>query len=136
MKKLNSILFLIAAFVCFSVTTTQAQSVKWPAGAATDMTSITAAGGTVAVTITNQMTYMGTIPTLTANATLSVTAPSYLKPGAILLVAVKTNGSETFTFAGALAAPTVTGSAGKTWTQGYIYNGTKFYPMGAKIQVD
>lgn len=135
MKKITSILFLLAAFVCFNITESKAQ-VKWPVGAPTNNTQLTAAGGTVVINITNQLTYMATVPTLTANATISLTAASYVKPGAILLLNVKTNGSETTTLTGLLAAPTVTGSAGKTWSQGFIYNGTKFYPMGAKIQVD
>ena len=135
MKKITALLFLIGAFFCFNPSESQAQ-VKWPAGAATNNTQLTAAGGTVVINITNQMTYMATVPTLTANATISLTASSYVKPGAILMLNVKTNGSETTTLTGLLAAPTVTGSAGKTWSQGFIYNGTKFYPMGAKIQVD
>lgn len=127
---------ILILFALISAINVEAQSVKWPFGSATDMTSLTAAGGTVVVNITNQFTYMATVPTLTANATLSLTASSSVKPGAILLINVKTNGTETTALTGLLAAPTVTGSAGKTWSQGFIYNGTKFYPMGTKIQVD
>ena len=75
-------------------------------------------------------------PTLTAAATLSLTASSNLKAGAILLVAVKTTSTEVTTFAGSVVAPAVTGVAGKTWTQAFLYNGTNFYPMGVKQQVD
>lgn len=131
MKKIG---FLLAIAFAFCLSEVKAQT--WPFGAGTNMTSLTAAGGTVVVNITNQFTYMGTVPTLTANATLSLTASSYVKAGAILLVNVKTNGTETTALTGLLSAPTVTGVAGKTWTQGFIYNGSKFYPMGAKIQVD
>ena len=53
-----------------------------------------------------------------------------------MLLTVKTTSTETTTFVGAIVAPVVTGVAGKTWSQAFIYNGTNFYPCGAKIQVD
>lgn len=127
MKKLIA---LIAIVLCVSV---QAQT--WPSGRATNI-SITAAGGTQSYTISNNMNYVGTVPTLTANLTVSVTASSQLKAGAQILLTIKTNGSETTTFSGSIVGPVVTGSAGKTWSQAFLYNGTNFYPQGAKIQVD
>jgi hypothetical protein len=80
--------------------------------------------------------YNSVIPTLTGNATLTVTADPELKAGARLSLVIKTTATETFTFAGDIFAPVVTGVAGKTWAQAFVYNGTDFYPCGAKIQVD
>ncbi len=122
----------MALFVSLSVnaqTTT-----KWPFGAASNVTL--GAGATNNVTLVNGLNYVGTIPTLTANTTVSVTVESNVKAGAILLLSVKTTSTETTTFTGAIVAPVVTGVSGKTWSQAFIYNGTTFYPCGAKIQVD
>lgn len=127
MKKLIA---LIAILTCFSV---EAQT--WPTGKSTTIT-ITAAGGTQSYTISNDMNHVASIPTLTANLTISVTASSQLKPGAQIILVIKTNSTETTTFAGSIVGPVVTGVAGKTWSQAFLYNGTKFYPQGAKIQVD
>jgi hypothetical protein len=128
MKKILSILAI------FTVVSVNAQKViSYPFGAAQTFTA--AASGTVNVTINNQMAIM-TAPTLTAAATLSFTAANSLKAGATLLVTVKTTSTEVTTFAGAVVSPTVAGVDGKTWTQGFIYNGSKFYPVGTKQQVD
>jgi DNA-binding beta-propeller fold protein YncE len=133
MKKIISLLALCFVFVLPSETKAQAK-LQYPFAAAQGFTA--APSGTVVVTITNQMSYMSAIPTLTAATTLSLTAASYVKPGAILHVTVKTTATEVTTFAGSVIAPAVTGVSGKTWTQAFIYNGTNFYPCGAKIQVD
>lgn len=109
-------------------------TIKSPFGAAADITI--AATGTTAVTITNHVTANATLPTLTGNATLDLTLSSELKAGATLFLKVKTTGLETFTFGTGIDAPAVTGAAGKTWTQGFWYDGTIFLPMGAKIQID
>jgi hypothetical protein len=125
---------IILALVCLFTLNVSAQKViNYPFGAAQSFTS--AVSGTVAVTVNNQMAVMSA-PTLTAAATLSITAASSLKAGAILLVAVKTTSTEVTTFAGSVVAPAVTGVVGKTWTQAFLYNGTNFYPMGVKQQVD
>jgi hypothetical protein len=128
MKKL-----LLVLSVAFALNVSAQKVISYPFGAAQSFTAATS--GTVAVTVNNQMAVMSA-PTLTAAATLSITASSSLKAGAILLVAVKTTSTEVTTFAGSVVAPTVTGVSGKTWTQGFIYNGSAFYPMGAKQQVD
>lgn len=109
-------------------------TIKSPFGAADTLTL--AATGTTAATISNQVTYVSTLPTLTGNATLDLTLSAKLEAGAMLFVKVKTTGSETFTFGTGIDGPVVTGSAGKTWTQGFWYDGTIFLPMGAKIQID
>lgn len=129
MKKILSILAILAVF------TVNAQNkIQYPFGNAQNIT--VAVTGTTAVTAINQMSYVGTVPTLTANIVYSVTPASYLKPGAIMLLTVKTTSTETTTFAGSIVAPVITGSAGKTWSQAFIYNGTLFYPCGTYVQVD
>lgn len=125
----------ILSIVCLLALNVSAQKViSYPFGAAQSFTA--AVSGTVAVTLSNQLAYMSAVPTLTANATLSLTASSSLKSGAMVLVAVKTTSTEVVTFAGSVLAPSVTGVAGKTWSQAFLYNGSNFYPCGAKIQVD
>lgn len=126
MKRLIAIIIL---FISFNV---EAQT--WPYGASTALSP--GVGGTTAVTVSNNMNHVASIPTLTANLNFSVTVNSQIKPGAVILLTIKTTSTETTTFSGAIVAPVVTGVAGKTWSQGFIYNGTNFYPCGAKIQVD
>lgn len=109
-------------------------AVKYPFGAADTLTI--AATGTTAATITNQETYVSTLPTLTGNATLDLTIDSEVIAGAKLHLKVKTTATETFTFGTGIDAPTVTGVAGKTWCQSFWYDGTTFLPCGAKIQID
>ncbi len=131
MKKILSLLAFVAVL---SVNAQTTKVLNYPFGAAQGFTC--AASGTVAVTISNQMSYVSAVPTLTAATTLSLTASSSLKAGAICLVTVKTTSTEVTTLAGSVIAPAVTGGSGKTWSQAYLYNGTNFYPCGAKIQVD
>jgi hypothetical protein len=94
-----------------------------------------AATGTTAATIVSNKN-ISNLPTLTGNATLDLTLDAELPVGAELHLTIKTTGTETFTFGTGIEAPVVTGVAGKTWSQSFFYNGTAFYPMGAKIQVD
>lgn len=109
-------------------------TIKAPFGAADTLTI--SATGTTAATITNAVTVVSTLTTLTGNATLDLTLSSELKAGARLLIKVKTTATETFTFGTGIDAPVVTGVAGKTWCQGFWYDGTIFLPEGAKIQID
>jgi hypothetical protein len=131
MKKILSLLAFVAVL---SVNAQTSKTINYPFGAAQAFTIATS--GTTAVTVSNQMAYVSSVPTLTAAATISLTAASSLKAGAMVLVTVKTTSTEVTTLAGSVLAPTVTGAAGKTWSQAYLYNGTNFYPCGAKIQVD
>lgn len=130
MKKIIAITALFCAFVATEV---KAQ-VQWPAAKATSLTI--SASGTTALTISNNMNYVATAPTLTAAATISLTPGTNLRPGAMVMISVKTTSTEVTTFAGSAISASVTGVAGKTWSQGFYYNGTYFYPMGAKIQID
>lgn len=129
---MKKIIALTAICLCFAVKT-KAQT-QWPFAKATALTI--SASGTTAITISNSMNYVATAPTLTADATVSLTASSSLKPGAIVFVAIKTTSTEVTTFAGSIQSPTVAGVAGKTWSQGFLYNGSKFWPLGTKQQVD
>lgn len=108
--------------------------VKAPFGAASNITI--AATGITAVIIENQITANAVLPTLTGNATLDLTLSPNLKAGATLYLKIKTTGTETFTFGTGIDAPVVTGVAGKTWTQGFWYDGTVFLPIGTKTQID
>lgn len=109
-------------------------TINYPFGAAGTLTI--AATGTTAATISNAVTNVTSLTTLTGDATLDLTLSSELKAGAELNIKVKTTGTETFTFGTGIDAPTVTGVAGKTWTQSFVYDGTIFLPSGAKIQID
>ncbi len=109
-------------------------TIKYPFGAIATA-SISADASDDAITITANETYI-TTATLTGNATLDLTVGSEVPAGAKIHIKCTTNGSETFTFGTKIDGPVVTGSAGKTWCQSFVYNGTNFYPMGAKIQID
>jgi hypothetical protein len=109
-------------------------AINHPFGAVATST-IAAATTTAAITIAAQETII-TTETMTGNCTLNLTVSAEVKAGAKLFLILKTNGTETFTFGTAIEGPVITGAAGKTATQGFVYNGTNFYPMGAKIQVD
>ena len=109
-------------------------AIQYPFGASDAL--VIAATGTTAATISNQVTNVVALPTLTGNATLDLTLSSELKAGAKLNIKVKTTASETFTFGTGIDAPVVTGAAGKTWCQSFWYDGTIFLPCGAKIQID
>jgi hypothetical protein len=105
-----------------------------PFGEATAV-AIVAAGTGGTLTISNQVTII-TTAILTGNLALALTAGSELKAGAVVQLVATMDGTETVTFSVDIVAPVITGSAAKTVTQAFVYNGTKFYPAGAKIQVD
>ncbi len=134
MKKSIAI-FAIVASIIGAFAFTYQTSPQWPNGISTPLT--VAVTGTTALTISNKMNHVASVPTLTGNITIDVTAASGLKAGALMSLTVKTTSLETVTFSGTgIAAPTFTGVAGKTFSQGFIFNGTKFYPVGTKVQVD
>ena len=101
----------------------------------TTTVTIVAAGTGGTATKVNQFT-IATTATLTSNCAIALTAGGELQAGAIFMLVAKMNGTETITFSVDIVGPVITGSAGKTVTQAFIYNGTKFLPAGAKIQVD
>lgn len=110
-------------------------TIKHPWGAI-DAQTIAADASDDAKTITNQVTYITTAAALTGNATLDLTIDSQVTAGAMIHLKITTNATETFTFGTGIDGPVVTGVAGKTWCQSFVYNGTTFYPCGAKIQID
>jgi hypothetical protein len=109
-------------------------TIKAPFGAVD--TLVVEATGATAKTISNQVTCVTSLTTLTGNGTLNLTLSSELKAGAELNIKVKTTATETFTFGTGITAPVVTGVAGKTWAQSFYYDGSGFVPKGAKIQID
>lgn len=109
-------------------------AISYPYGVI-DSETIAAATTTAAITIDAQETII-TTETMTGNCTLNLTIDSEVKAGAKIYLIFKSNATETFTFGTSIEAPVITGVAGKTQTQGFVYNGTNFYPLGAKIQVD
>ena len=70
------------------------------------------------------------------NRTLDLTVNSEVKAGAKLLLKAKTAGTQTTIFGTGITAPTITGVAGKTKTQGFTYDGTNFLPDGTSVQID
>jgi hypothetical protein len=122
------------AIVALSLNANAQRTISYPAGASSALT--VSAGSVTALTVSNQMNHVASIPTLTVSTTITITLGTGLKAGATMLLMAKTTATETTTFAGAIVAPAIVGVAGKTWSQAFIYNGTNFYPCGAKIQVD
>ncbi len=108
--------------------------IKAPFGAASAV--VLAATGTTALTITNQDSYVATPVISTGNCTINLTLDSQLTAGAKLKLQGKGTGTETITFGTGIVGPVITNVAGKTWAQEFWYDGTRFIPTGAKIQID
>ena len=109
--------------------------IKYPFGLA-DEQALTATGAQ-ALTIDDNMTVIdGVTVEATGNRTLNLTIDSEVKKGARILVKSKTNGAETTIFGTGITAPTITGVAGKTFTQGFTYDGAAFLPDGLSVQID
>lgn len=111
-----------------------ADLIKFPFGKADAQAPAYAA--VIAVTITNMLTIL-TFAQLTGDATLNLTIDSQVDKGAIILVKVpaSTNGFD-LTLGAGIDGPDIVGVATKTKTQGFIYDGTSFVPMGAAVQID
>jgi hypothetical protein len=109
--------------------------IKYPFGAA-DKPSALAYAATQAITITNQMTIL-VFAILTGDTTLDLTIDSQVEKGARLLLEVPaTNNADDLTLGTGIDAPAIVGVAGKTKTQEFVYDGTKFVPAGAVVQID
>lgn len=76
------------------------------------------------------------LATLTANATLNLTIATSLPVGAKLYVKIPATATEVLTFGTGFTAPTVTGVAGKTKVQEFIYDGSTFVPIAAAFQIN
>jgi hypothetical protein len=112
-----------------------ADDLLYPYGAC-DSQELTATG-TQALTITDNVTIIdGVTVEATGNRTLNLTISALLKAGALIHLASKTNGTETTIFGTGFTATTITGEAGKTYTESFYYNGTVFYPIGTAVKVD
>lgn len=110
-------------------------TIHWPFGAAE--TIALSATGTQAVTINNDFTIIDGVTTqATGNRTINLTINSEVKAGALLLVKSKTNGTETTIFGTAIDSATITGEAGKTYTQLFVYDGSAFVAAGGAQKID
>jgi len=95
------------------------------------------ATGAQAVTITNDSTIIdGVTVEATGNRTINLTIGTDVNIGAQILVQSKTNGTETTIFGTGITTATITGVAGKTINQLFMYNGTAFVAAGADQQID
>lgn len=110
------------------------EKVVWPVGAADDVTLAYAT--TQAVTIKNRLTVLK-FATLTGNTTLNLTASAQQQVGdqVILRIPATSNGNDV-TLGTAIDGPNIVGVAGKTKTQGFVFDGTSFIPQGAAVQID
>lgn len=111
------------------------QGVSFPFGSAS--TASLSATGAQAITISDQLTIIdGATTQATGNRTINLTISAGVKAGAMILATYKTQGTETTTLGTGIDAATITGVAGKTFSQGYMYNGTVFLPFGTANQID
>lgn len=95
------------------------------------------ATGTQAVTVASRYTELnGVTNEASGNRTLNLTIEDTVPLGALLLLRSKTAGTQTMSFGTAIDAPNITGEAGKTFTQLFVYNGTAFYPAGSAVKID
>ena len=67
---------------------------------------------------------------------MNLTIDTGVNIGAQLLVVWLTTGTEILTFGTGITAPTITGVAGKTHTQHFIFDGSAFLPVGTDVQID
>lgn len=110
-------------------------TIIYPNGAATVETMT--ATGAQAFTIVNSYTRLDGITTeATGSRTINLTLSSELRNGAELLIETKTNGTETTVYGTSITSTTLTGVAGKTFSQKYTFNGTVFTPNGEAEQID
>jgi len=95
------------------------------------------ATGAQAVTVKSRFTEIdGVTVQASGNRTIDLTVNSTTPKGAQLLVKSKTAGTQTTIFGTGIDAPTITGEAGKTFTQLFVYNGTIFLPAGTAVKID
>lgn len=110
-------------------------AIKYPFGEA-DVLALSATGAQ-ALEINNGLTIIDGVTTeATGNRTLNLTINDELKAGAELIVKSKTFGTETTIFGTGITSATITGVAGKTKTQGFVYDGSVFLPVGTAQQID
>lgn len=111
-------------------------SVLFPAGPGDKGAALTATG-TQAVTVNDNLFMIDGVTTqATSNRTINLTIEGKVRRGAILVIRTKTAGTETTTYGTGLSAPVLTGVAGKTFSQAFVYTGSVFTAAGTAVQVD
>jgi len=90
---------------------------------------------TLAVTITDRLTILDP-GILTGAMTINLTFGTGMVIGSMLFVELTATATEVTTFGTGFTAPTVTGVAGKTKCQAFIYDGTTFKPLAVAYQID
>ncbi len=91
---------------------------------------------TIAATVDNGGATLIEPAILTGALLLNLTIDAGVKKGALLYLKVKTTDTEVTTLGTGITGPTVTGVAGKTWVQTFVFDGTAFVAAGVKQQID
>lgn len=113
-----------------------AENIKSPFGPI-DAFALTAAA-TQAISIANQNTIIDgvTVPALTNNRTLNLTIDSAVKKGARIFLKTASTAAETTIAGTGFTFLAITGVAGKTLCQEYVYDGITFKPTAAAVQIN
>jgi hypothetical protein len=113
-----------------------ANAIKYPFGPV-DASVVLSATGTQAISIVNQYTIIdGVTNQASGNRTLNLTIDASVTAGAKIFLKSATAGTQTTIAGTGFTFPTITGVAGKTFTQEYVYDGSTFYPTGTAVQVN
>jgi len=112
------------------------ENIKSPFGAV-DVFALTTAASQP-LSISDQYTIIDgvTVPALTNNRTLTLTIDVSVKKGARIFLKTQSTGTETTIAGTGFTFPTITGVAGKTFCQEYVYDGITFKPVAAAIQIN
>ncbi len=111
------------------------QVVSAPFGASDTQTPAYAA--TLAVTITNQITFLSLAAAMTGALTLNLTIDSQVKKNAKLVCEFLSDGTaRTVTFGTGMAVGTMAGVISKTKMIEFVYDGTIFVPLSSGTQID
>lgn len=97
---------------------------------------LTAAGATQEVTIENRLVIIDAYTNAaSANRTINLVIPDGITDGAEIVVSSKTVGTETTVFGTGFVGVTITGTAGNTKNQTFIYDSGKsaYVPKGALV---
>lgn len=102
---------------------------KFPFGAPVQ-TTIT---GSASLSLFNDLTIAE--GTLSSAVALAISASASLPIGSQFQVIAFATVTQSLSFTGDIFAATITVGQGKTASQGFLYDGTKFYPMGSSVQI-
>ncbi len=109
--------------------------IKFPFGSA--KVEILSATGDQDLTITDNLTVLdGVANAASGNRTINLTISDDLPAAAMIFVQNKTAGTETLVFGNGITGATITGVAGKTFGNLFVYNGSAFIQASTPIQVD